>query len=78
MRDGPMPRPSPLAIVSAPNCRESVAVPARYILNTSDGWTLAGRADNSLDSTRAIVGWTLLTVFAFWTPVALLAYMVVA
>jgi hypothetical protein len=37
-----------------------------------------GRTDSSLDSTRTIVGWTLLTVFAFWTPVALLAYMVVA
>jgi hypothetical protein len=29
---------------------------------------------NSLDSNRAIVGWTLLTVLAFWTPVALVAY----
>ena len=30
--------------------------------------------DNSVDSIRAIVGWTCLTVVAFWTPVALLAY----
>ena len=34
-------------------------------------------ADNSVDSIRAIVGWTFLTVFAFWAPVALLAYIVV-
>jgi hypothetical protein len=33
--------------------------------------------DDSLDSIRAIVGWTFLTVFAFWAPVALLAYIVV-
>ena len=33
-------------------------------------------ADNSVDSIRAIVGWTFLTVFAFWAPVALLAYIV--
>jgi len=33
--------------------------------------------DDSLDSVRAIVGWTFLTVLAFWTPVALLAYLVV-
>ena len=33
--------------------------------------------DDSLDSVRAIVGWTFLTVLAFWTPVALLAYIVV-
>jgi len=34
--------------------------------------------DNSRDSIRAIVGWTFLTVFAFWTPVALLAYIVLS
>ena len=33
--------------------------------------------DDSLDSIRAIVGWTFLTVFAFWAPVVLLAYIVV-
>ena len=30
--------------------------------------------DDSLDSNRAIVGWTILTVLAFWTPVAFVAY----
>jgi len=34
--------------------------------------------EDSLDSIRAIVGWTFLTVLAFWAPVALLAYIVVA
>ena len=30
--------------------------------------------DDSLDSIPTIVGWTLLTVVGFWTPVALVAY----
>jgi len=38
---------------------------------------LTRSADDSLDSIGAIVGWTFLTVFAFWAPVALLAYIVV-
>jgi hypothetical protein len=29
---------------------------------------------DSLDSMHAIVGWTLLTVLAYWTPVAFVAY----
>jgi len=33
---------------------------------------------DSLDSIPAIVGWTFLTVLAFWTPVALLAYLVLS
>lgn len=51
---------------------------ANYVVRTTQGWIFPRETNNSLDSTGAIVGWTLLTVFAFWTPVALLAYMVAA
>lgn len=39
---------------------------------------LTRSTDDSLDSIRAIVGWTLLTVLAFWTPVAFVAYVLTA
>ena len=32
------------------------------------------RGDDPLVSMGAIVGWTLVTVLAFWTPVAFVAY----
>ena len=35
---------------------------------------LTRSTDDARDSIHAIVGWTLLTVLAFWTPVALVAY----
>ena len=44
---------------------------------TTDRRLLTRSTDDSLDSIQAIVGWTFLTVLAFWTPVALLAYIVV-
>lgn len=34
-------------------------------------------ADDPLVSIGAVVGWTLLTVLAFWTPVAFVAYILV-
>ena len=42
--------------------------------NTTDRRFLTRSTDDSLDSIAAIVGWTLLTVLAFWTPVAFVAY----
>lgn len=33
-------------------------------------------SDTSLDSIRAIVGWTLITVLGFWTPLAIIAWAV--
>ena len=30
--------------------------------------------DDSLDSVRAVVGWTVATVFAFWAPLVALIY----
>ena len=51
---------------------------ANSVVRTTQGWIFPRETNKSLDSTGAIVGWTLLTVFAFWTPVALLAYMVAA
>ena len=41
---------------------------------TADRRFLTRSTDDSLDSIQAIVGWTLLTVLAFWTPVAFVAY----
>jgi len=41
---------------------------------TTDRRFLTRSTDDSLDSVPAIVGWTLLTVLAFWTPVAFVAY----
>ena len=41
---------------------------------TTDRRFLTRSTDDSLDSIQAIVGWTLLTVLAFWTPVAFVAY----
>ena len=33
---------------------------------------------DSTDSIRAIVGWTLISVLGFWTPLAVVAFMLVA
>ena len=41
---------------------------------TTDRRFLTRSTDDSLDSIQAIVGWTLLTVLAFWRPVAFVAY----
>ena len=41
---------------------------------TTDRRFLTRSTDDPLDSIQAIVGWTLLTVLAFWTPVAFVAY----
>ena len=41
---------------------------------TTDRRFLTRSTDDSLDSLHAIVGWTLLTALAFWTPVAFVAY----
>lgn len=49
----------------------------RSILKGIEHRRFSRSTGDSLDSIPAIVGWTLLTVFAFWTPVALLAYIVV-
>ena len=44
----------------------------------TDRRILTGSTDDSLDSVRAILGWTLLTVLAFWTPVAFVAYILIS
>ena len=49
----------------------------RSILKGIEPRGLHRSTDDSLDSIPAIIGWTFLTVFAFWTPVALLAYIVI-
>jgi len=47
-----------------------------FVNGTTGRRSFSRSTDVSFDSIRAIVGWTLLTVFAFWTPVALVAYIV--
>lgn len=48
-----------------------IFVPKR---RTTDRGFSIGSTDDSLDSIRADVAWTLLTVLAFWTPLAFVAY----
>ena len=45
-----------------------------FVPNETDRGFMAPLADDSLGSIGAIAGWTLLTVVAFWTPVAVVAY----
>jgi hypothetical protein len=46
-----------------------------FVQGTSNRRSLIRSPDDRLDSVSAIVGWTLLTVLAFWAPVAFVAYM---
>ena len=50
------------------------AAPRSFVPNGTVRFDFPRATDDSLDSIRAIVGWTLLTVLAFWTPVAVVAY----
>ena len=50
------------------------AAPRSFVPNGTVRFDFPRATDDSLDSIRAIVGWTLGTVLAFWTPVAVVAY----
>ena len=66
-------------VTSSAERRVRVAQPLRSLglKGTIESRFSSRSTDDSLDSVHAIVGWTFLTVLAFWTPVALLAYIVV-